>query len=369
MSLPPDIRKQHQGTVKQITLLRSMHPHPQDISLRGEHSTDLQSSAASDIDTTGTDAAMILLRSMISRGFEIESPSSYEKQLIDLAWADIGWNEDEDRVWGSKVIKLLNYDKGPEDTIATLTFESILLRSTKVGFRHLQLGSEAFKVLEPIAFFRDEGAEEWTMDLSEQETPLNWSGTWSLNDRMAQLFTFEKEGKEWVVVGKRPAFVGILLNNMKAYKQDRVTFQLMRTFHLRSLILSDQQCSAGPVTVNTLPKLSSQDVDYNLFAVVRLANDHEKDDIRLYNKDFTETIPAEVGRYEEKEANIKSGCPRWSVEDGGRYLLVYYRVSQPSDWPFFMPTLGPTLEYEGRPWYEAPAATSVPEPQPPGPSR
>src|SRR5450432_1104748 len=90
--------------------------------------------------------------------------------------------------------------------------------------------------------------------------------------------------------------------------------------------------------------------NYNLFAVVRLANGKEKDDIRFYHNDFTEVVPDKIGMYKEKEPFIKPGCPRWSVEDGGKYVLFYYRVSQPIGWPITQLVLPDMLEYERRSW-------------------
>lgn len=200
MSPPEDIRTKCEGVFKGIILLRSMRLYPGAISSR------LSDRPATD--TTGIDAFMLLIRSMLSRGYEIKDPTAKEEALIALSWLDVGWVLEEDEAWKQKVIDILDPNGEFSADISQLDLRTILRLTTEVGLPHMHLRSEPFQLLAPMAFHRSIGSEEWIMDLSVPKTHNSWVGTSSLNDRMSRQFKFAENGKNrlwWA--GGRPLSV------------------------------------------------------------------------------------------------------------------------------------------------------------------
>jgi hypothetical protein len=250
MPLPKDIRNL-KGTFKRIILLRSMRLHP--------GAAKSKSSDEPNPDTTSIDTYILLIRSMLSRGYEIKNPTPEETKLINLAWLDIGWELEKDMAWKREVINLLDPKREFSVDLSQLDLATILQLCDTIGLPHLHLRTETFQLLAPMPFHRDVGTNEWTMDVSEQRTHNSWDGTSSLDDRISRLFQFEKAGKEWVIVGKRPVFISIILKNSSAKKQNRIKFQSMRTFKLNSLIPVEEESPPQPTTIHKRPRLSSQD--------------------------------------------------------------------------------------------------------------
>ena len=72
-----------------------------------------------------------------------------------------------------------------------------------------------------------------------------------------------------------------------------------------------------------------QDATYILAAVIRMT-DGKREHIRIYSKEGTEIVPAEIGEYREKEPEQ----PQWSVAQPGVYMLFYFRRYVPDkNWP------------------------------------
>jgi hypothetical protein len=80
-----------------------------------------------------------------------------------------------------------------------------------------------------------------------------------------------------------------------------------------------------------LAKPVKREVDYNICAVVRLADDRgNEDDVRTYWKDGHEIVPSEVGVINAKDH--EASLPRWTVASQGTFDLYYYRLRRPDNW-------------------------------------
>lgn len=169
---------------------------------------------------------------------------------------------------------------------------------------------------------------------------LHWDGSKSLPDFIDTRWhrqTFG--GYEWQFIAKRPKFLQVQYTLNKPSERS--------ISELRVLKFSTPEAWKK----DGVWRFERNHAEYNLLAVVRLAESNYKDSIRTYWKDGKELVPDNnVKHFEDKDPDAVLER-QWSVQDKGRYMLYYYRLIQPEGWPESEMDIHQP-EFEPRAWVE-----------------
>lgn len=306
------------------------------------------------VDVTSIDVALTLLRHFLSLNVNLGIPEDRitpeETAFYKAAWSNIGWKSEEDHeVKYQLVKKLLGTEELSEEDVnkANFSVESIFSHQ---GLRwlfkeHPCLNIASRTIIEKMV---DEPDTAWKKGQADLETflqvnELKWDGGLSLEIFINRHFAGVKKGNHLRVhFSARPFFFSILYEPRNRCRP----ISEIRSFQMAGYTLKPDQVDFV---------CDNRKHTYVLTAVIRLGDGNGlKDDIRTYTYKGKEIKPQQtVGGPTEEVARLEYEATgkRWSIEDKGRYMLFYYRISniegEPNPETYILKD-GP--EFEPRDW-------------------
>ncbi|KAI9645880.1 hypothetical protein NHQ30_005316 [Ciborinia camelliae] len=291
------------------------------------------------IDVTGIDVALTLYRHLLSLHMEMIIPedriTTEEAAFLKAAWSNICWDPSEDHQVKNDLVKqLLGVQELSKEDIqnANLTFENILhhpkLRLLIKENPHFHIASHI--VLEKTIDEPDTAWKRSTVDAATllHFNQLKWDGVSELEYFVSTRFGGTKIGNLLRShFAARPSYFYILYEPETKFR----SISEIRSFQMRGLTTKPMEEGQVEWTCD------NRRHTYVIYAIVRLGNkDGLKDDIRTYTHKGTEILPQEtVGGPTECNANeeYRMTGKRWSIQDKGRYMLFYYRISNKEGHP------------------------------------
>ncbi|KAL2065366.1 hypothetical protein VTL71DRAFT_3036 [Oculimacula yallundae] len=324
--------------VHQIAALRMIRIHPglwvvPDDSGQEPYSRSQLLERRQSFNTTAVDIIVTIIRMLISFGYAFSADdttlSAVERAIFELAWMDIGREESADWQAKRKIFDMLNngvamMDQEPWSITGLLQQK---LPNLFANNRQFELVSNKFLNVESGVLQKYSTTSGTIQGLNT----IKYDGTVPFGHSVSKIFN--KLPKHPQYLSLRPKFLKVNCN----FRPGSQTIS-----QLRILAFSAPEAGSTPEKV---VKYGIQRAVYHLIAVIQVQGDGEPDRVRTYWKTGTEIVPAEVGEYKKKE-NSKLD---WSVEEGGEFVLFYFRLHRSNDLPDSeMDTNAP--EFEARPW-------------------
>ncbi|TGO35444.1 hypothetical protein BHYA_0158g00270 [Botrytis hyacinthi] len=282
------------------------------------------------IDVTSIDVALTLLRHFLSLNPNLGIPEDRitpeETAFYKAAWSNIGWKLEEDReVKYQLVKKILGTEELSEEDIHKANFSFVSIFGHQ-GLRwlfkeHPCLNIASHTIIEKMVDEPDTAWKKGQVDLETflQVNELKWDGILALEIFVNRRFAGVKRGNHLRVhFSARPFFFSILYEPRKNCRLISET----RSFKMAGYTLKPDQIDFV---------CDDRKHTYVIAAIIRLGdNEGLKDDIRTYTYKGKEIKPHQTvgGRTEEiARLEYEATGKRWSIEDKGRYMLFYYRIS------------------------------------------
>jgi hypothetical protein len=236
-----------------------------------------------------------------------------ESAFMDAASSDLGWEQEED--WKVKRYILEKLDSRNKTKLRRTSpeFRSLndddSLRNLfcdNVQF-HLISGTSFIEKFDKLVPCQSSNIHQWNHLAFDSMKPISKSVTELFN-------TSVNSGNDDGIqrTSLHPKFLRIHYTVLEGYSREISAVRVLRFEAPEALRGKDGQWELG-----------IQSAVYNLCAVVRITTG-QKEYIRIYAKDGSEVLPAEVGNYrlKEPEAHLET---QWSISEPGEYVLFYYR--------------------------------------------
>ncbi|ESZ96900.1 hypothetical protein SBOR_2694 [Sclerotinia borealis F-4128] len=290
------------------------------------------------VDTNGIDVALIMLRTLLAYHMDLCIPqdkiTAEEVAFYKAAWMNIGWHETDDWEVKKQLFKSLLGVRvlSPKDiNESKLCFEGILAH-TKL--QNLFKESTRFNITSHLFRERkiDEPESVWIRGTSDplilsRFNDLEWDGTKELGPFINRHFDSVKyKGYLRLHYGAKPLFCRVLF-------EPKIIRSISELWSFRMAGTVTKEFEEG----DTCYYHDETKHTYVLCAIIRLGNGSDvKDDIRIYAANGREIVPMpSLGRPKElvgRSEFMESG-KRWSIQDGGRYMLFYARSIPPEGEP------------------------------------
>lgn len=301
---------------------------------------DLLTSRSSEVDTSGIDTLLTLLRFLFTLDITFKPKTSAEKAFIDTAWKNLGWERERD--WAAKsdlVKKIVGTDYVEEgSSILSTTFKQLLevpsLQKLIVDNEDLNIFSTHF-AKHPLHFFptAENPTRDWRWmipkpsDSRRLHKLLPCSSSMAIQTHLNNHFLQrdnEKHKVSYLAFAKTPRMIRVEYHVKK--KKHTQNIAELRTFDLRARTAWQK----GDKWFQGV-----QHTQYLLRAVVRLGYNgpkiklHTQTDIRLYWESGGEITPPDLPCQDlVLSDNVQRGDGKmWSVQDLGHYMLFYNRVT------------------------------------------
>lgn len=330
--LPEDIRQQYKGRLGHelaiLTLRRPFNGSRIDRDSRDDPAPaavkrKLMESSFAVQDSSGIDAYLYLLRHLLSFDLQINDRTNQEAAVVKAAWLDVGVSMDQDHNLKHFLLKnIFELELVSSPDCKEATFDRLLHHQ---HLRNVIIQSDEFQFFCTHAASEETGAGDADLELKEIPSELfrslnkfeAWDGTCSLQQ---------------YIIGRMP--IGDIQHGSRTYIHYVGTPRLLhvpytsigsgppfadiRTFQLDAETIWQEEGE----WVSGRPSAT-----YVLLAVVRMASEHRKDDIRFYWKRGGEIVPENtqlevVGKNEFREEGR-----RWTVKDKGEFVLFYFRLN------------------------------------------
>jgi hypothetical protein len=259
--------------------------------------------------------------------------------MLDMSKRDLGWKQLEDLVAKGEIAAALCDDTGQEQW-KPWTYQELPDQLPRLILNNIS-GSYYWHLC-----FSNDGKEpgaKWKGAQSNRTLP-EWSGEETLVSFIQKSFISPTaDGVISIYPSNQPGIIRIRYVPRSAPYRP---FADMRHFRV------DLICAAVKPTSPDEVRLVKREADYNICAVVRLADDQgSSDDVRTCWKDGHEIVPAHVGVIRDKD--YEASLPRWTVASQGMFDLYYYKLSRPHGWKDRGSGIDESaLEYEEREWVQ-----------------
>lgn len=286
--------------------------------------------------SNGIDIMLVVLRQHLSFHQDLCIPqdkiTDEEAEVYKVAWMNLGENKIHD--WDIKR-KLFKSDHGTPDPQFNdimekkFSFEDVLAHPKLQNlFRgaHFDIASHIMLRKysdQPDSVFERAIAEPDSLRLFNE---LRWDGAKELDVFINRHFKSVGYGMERrIYYAAKPWFFKVLYEPQMIMR----SISELRNFEMGGVVTSDLKDTGGKILHNTEKHV------YALCAVVRLGNGNAiQDDVRTYHPVGREVIPLGEPKEFAAKAEYKRLGKRWSIRDGGRYMLFYARITpQPTPLP------------------------------------
>ncbi|THV44832.1 hypothetical protein BGAL_0571g00060 [Botrytis galanthina] len=286
--------------------------------------------------SNGIDIMLVVLRQHLSFHLELCIPedkiTNEEAEVYKVAWMNLGENKTHD--WDIKR-KLFSSVHG----ISDLQFEDIMQKkfSFEDVLAHPKLQNlfrgAHFDIASHIMLrkYPDEPDSVFARAIAEPDSlrlfnELRWDGAKELDVFINRHFKSVGYGRERrIYFAAKPWFFKVLYEPQMIMR----SISELRNFEMGGVVTSELKDTGGKILHNTEKHV------YALCAVVRLGNGNDiQDDVRTYHPVGREVIPLGEPKEFAAKAEYKRLGKRWSIRDGGRYMLFYARITpQPTPLP------------------------------------
>lgn len=285
-------------------------------------------------DTKALDTLITLIRHSQSYGYEVSEHrlSKVEKAIMNPTKKDFGWNAEQDRLLKGTIVKMLLED----GLNIPMTFDDL--------FRHRELDqlfwhNKNCRLLSGVCV----PVELTKFPYSLVEVPktskrniheIEFNSLDTLQNQIEKQFDiFMIDGHPFHRTLSQHSSRSLCLR----YHHDARSTQTIEDLKILTF-----DAPYLEMQVSGQPERYIGQSYFNLFAVVRTS---EGVQMRTYAKDGRESLPGEVGEFRTKDPLDEQG---WSIEDGGKFFLFYYREVWTEDMP---PTeMGERKKYSERDW-------------------
>ncbi len=300
-------------------------------------------SQAFEINVSGLDVLIILIRHLLTLGFSVPPLANLAMlTLQENGMRDLGWVPEEDWKLKMDILKevwpesLLNKEFF---TAKGITLESLLKEpNLRPLFKHGQRSAALFGRWSIRVLC---GSDQSTLIESAREMNLLndieswWDGKRDPAEFLQGQFVprpFLGHNKDMLVFpGYYEYLRGLCYPTSSGPKFIRLLYEPIlnadrRSFHeLRNLSLI-VPCIRANYETDYDPTYEIIDFKYKLCAIIRLAENDCDDDICLYDKNGNELFPDDVGQYEKKGPSPTA--QPWDIETGKRFMLFYSKVEE-----------------------------------------
>ncbi|KAF7881177.1 uncharacterized protein EAF02_007068 [Botrytis sinoallii] len=279
--------------------------------------------------SNGIDIMLVVLRQHLSFHPELCVPQDQitdeETEVYKVAWMNLGENKIQD--WDIKR-KLFKSVHG----IHELHFDDIMEK--KFSFEDaLAHPKRSLRHRKPhnATKYPDEPDPAWARAIAEPDSlhlfnELRWDGVKELDAFIDRHFKTVRYGNERrIFFAAKPWFFKVLYEPQMIMR----SISELRNFEMGGIVTRELKVTGGLIIHNKEKHV------YALCAVVRLGNGNDiQDDVRTYHPSGREVTPLGTPKEFVAKAEYKKLGKRWSIKDGGRYMLFYVRITpQPAPLP------------------------------------
>ncbi|KAF7915964.1 hypothetical protein EAE99_009968 [Botrytis elliptica] len=280
--------------------------------------------------SNGIDIMLVVLRQHLSFHPELCVPQDQitdeETEVYKVAWMNLGENKIQDWDIKRKLFKsihgisVLHFDDFLEKKFS---FEDVLAHPKLQNlFRGDHFGIASHIMLRKYA--DDPDSVKMTRAIADPDSlrlfnELRWDGVMELDafiDRHFKTVIYGNERRRFFAA--KPWFFNVLYEPQMIMR----SISELRNFEMGGIATRELKDTGGIVIHNTEKHV------YALCAVVRLGNGNNiQDDVRTYHPNGREVTPLGEPKEFVAKAEYKKLGKRWSIKDGGRYMLFYVRIT------------------------------------------
>jgi hypothetical protein len=278
------------------------------------------------VDTNGLDVIIVLLRALRAYGWTCEAHNEGTEAYRKIVDMNLGWDEGQDKQAKKALLEKI-VPNCTRDEVEALCFENIL----DDGLEALIVENKWFRLIDSQGIFllNDKSPLSWVNIPPPFHTheELHWTGVMPLQEHMDKFFSLSRKTSP---DGKLQEDSCLRLGNMTHFIYLEYTPSQVRSF--KELSKFDLHTMVRDVEGGR-KVMYEQDTRYHILAIVRLSYDgHE--DIRVYDQQTAE-IEEFAGDNLDEKLKSRRKIPHWTVETAGdaRFILVYYALLEPPNWP------------------------------------